>query len=77
MFQPQPSGIPRGDRDWGGVPKREDMFPALSKIELEPLSSDAEPIDYELTLFQALVNEGKHLRVISAELSSFPSPLIL
>jgi hypothetical protein len=30
---------------------------------LLPLSCENTPIDYEQTLFQALVNEGKHIRV--------------
>ena len=31
---------------------------------LEPLScNESMPIDYEQTLFQALINEGKHIRV--------------
>lgn len=33
-------------------------------LGLEPLScNDTVPIDYEQTLFQVLVNEGKHIRV--------------
>ena len=33
-------------------------------LGLEPLScNEAVPIDYEQTLFQVLVNEGKHIRV--------------
>jgi len=51
-------------REWGFA-KKEDN--SLSGIELEPLSHETEPIDFELTLFQALVNEGKHIRVLNAK----------
>jgi hypothetical protein len=32
-------------------------------VELEPLCKQIEKIDYEHTIFQALVNEGKHINV--------------
>ena len=39
-------------------------------LGLEPLScNEAVPIDYEQTLFQVLVNEGKHIRVSPLYLS--------
>ena len=37
----------------------------------EALSCDAESIDFERTLFQALINEGKHIRIINAEKQPF------
>lgn len=41
-----------------------DMLTKGIGLGLEPLScNDTVPIDYEQTLFQVLVNEGKHIRV--------------
>ena len=43
-----------------------DMLTKGLGLGLEPLScNDTVPIDYEQTLFQVLVNEGKHIRVSS------------
>jgi hypothetical protein len=40
------------------------MQKEMEFIGLEPLSAESGgPIDYEQTLYQALVNEGKHVRV--------------
>ena len=42
-------------------------------MELEQLACNGmAPVDFEHTLFQALVNEGKHIRVIQASV-----PLLL
>ena len=40
-------------------------------MELEQLACNGmAPVDFEHTLFQALVNEGKHIRVIDEHFSS-------
>ena len=47
--------------------------PFLVSMELEQLACNGmAPVDFEHTLFQALVNEGKHIRVIQASV-----PLLL
>jgi hypothetical protein len=48
-------------------PEKQDVLTMENKssgLALEPLSiHETQPIDYEGILFQALVNEGKHIRV--------------
>jgi len=36
-------------------------------IELEQLASESEGIDYEQILYQTLVNDGKHIKVLNAK----------
>jgi hypothetical protein len=40
-------------------------------VDLEPLASDAEAIDFEQILYQTLVNDGKHIRVLNAKRPQF------
>lgn len=40
-------------------------------VDLEPMSNESGFIDYEMVLFQALVNEGKHTKVFNAKRPSF------
>ena len=40
-------------------------------MELEALCNEGKPIDFELTLCQALVNEGKQMSVLNAKRPQF------
>ena len=40
-------------------------------IDLEPLASDTGAIDFEQILYQTLVNDGKHIRVLNAKRPQF------
>lgn len=37
--------------------------------DLEPYSNDFTDLDHDLIIFQALVNEGKHIKVLSNSIS--------